>query len=340
MRAEAGDTASLDEEHVVGQRDRRRTRRDRDDGAGQHAREPGEDAGFGRGVDARGGVVEHQQLGLTRERAGQGDALALPAGQRHSPLSDHCRPAVRQVVDELVHLRDRRRSRDRVVVEAGAEIDVVEHRPGEEERLLEHQRDRAANLSVGKRVERDAAEGDRPLVGQDQTVEHRHERALSRARCADDRDDPTGRDRHVEVVEHVARVLVAERDVVEAHCERTGRQRRHGCARDTEVAGPIDLTGQHAAHSVVTGHRPRQVAEHEPDEPQRPHHEPEQRDEADDLAGGRRALRHPPRAEGDEEDGGERRQRVEHRVEPGPQHRDVDVRVAQPLGLDREARGL
>ena len=135
-------------------------------------------------------------------------------------------------------------------------------------------------------------------------------------------------------------VLVAERHVVEAHRERTARQRRRGRARDTEVAGPVHFTGQHRADAIVSGHRPRQVAEHEADEPQRPDHEPEQRHEADDLAGRRSALRDPPRAERDEQDRGERRQRVEHRVEPGPQHRDVDVRIAEPLGLDREAGSL
>ena len=48
----------------------------------------GEDAGLGGGVDGGGGVVENENAGPGEEGAGQGDALALPAGEGEASLAD------------------------------------------------------------------------------------------------------------------------------------------------------------------------------------------------------------------------------------------------------------
>ena len=136
------------------------------------------------------------------------------------------------------------------------------------------------------------------------------------------------------------RFLVPERHLVEAHRQRPRGNRGRTGADDAEVTSSVDLAGEHRPDAVVAGDRPRQVAEHEPDQPQRPHHEPEERDEADDVARSDRARRHTPCAEGDEQDRRERRQGVEHRVEARSEHRHPDVRVAQALGFGGEPRRL
>ena len=91
-----------------------------------------------------------EELRLTSQRSGERHPLALSTGEHDAALADGRRPTVRKVIDELVNLRDRGRAGDGVVVEPRSEVDVVEHRPGEQERLLEHEGDGAAQLVVGQ----------------------------------------------------------------------------------------------------------------------------------------------------------------------------------------------
>ena len=55
-----------------------------------------EDGRLGLGVDGREGIVEHQDLGLPHQRAGQRDALLLPARELHAALADDGVEAVGQ----------------------------------------------------------------------------------------------------------------------------------------------------------------------------------------------------------------------------------------------------
>ena len=66
----------------------------------------GVDGLLGRGVDGRGGVVEHQHPRVGEDGPGQGHALALPARERHAPLADHRVVRLGQRVDEPVRRRD------------------------------------------------------------------------------------------------------------------------------------------------------------------------------------------------------------------------------------------
>ena len=49
-----------------------------------------------RGVDRRGGVVEHQDRGVGEHRPRDGDALALATREREPALADHGVVAVRR----------------------------------------------------------------------------------------------------------------------------------------------------------------------------------------------------------------------------------------------------
>src|SRR5579885_328730 len=56
-------------------------------------------------VDGAGGVVENQDARVGEQGAGDGDALALAAGERDAALADHRLIAFLEAEDELVRLR-------------------------------------------------------------------------------------------------------------------------------------------------------------------------------------------------------------------------------------------
>ncbi|RKS09173.1 hypothetical protein DFP74_4903 [Nocardiopsis sp. Huas11] len=53
-------------------------------------------------IEGGRGLVQEQDRGPLEQRAGQGDALALPTGERGSPFADPGVPAVGQALDDLV----------------------------------------------------------------------------------------------------------------------------------------------------------------------------------------------------------------------------------------------
>ena len=93
------------------------------------------DAVLGLDVDARGGVVEDQDARVHDQRAGDGDALTLSAGQRQPALADDRLVAVGQGADERVGLGAPRGGAHLLVGRSGrpkrmfSEI-VVENRKG------------------------------------------------------------------------------------------------------------------------------------------------------------------------------------------------------------------
>ena len=56
------------------------------------------------GVNGRGSVVKDQHAGVGQERPGQGQSLALAAGEGHAPFAHGCLVALSQFADELVGL--------------------------------------------------------------------------------------------------------------------------------------------------------------------------------------------------------------------------------------------
>ena len=100
---------------------------------------------LGVGVDRRQTVVEQQQTRPPQHRPGQRHALPLTARQRHAALAHQGVEAVRQQLEVLLQAGDPRR-----LEHLGAarlrppEGDVLGHRDGEQDRLLGHEADRAA----------------------------------------------------------------------------------------------------------------------------------------------------------------------------------------------------
>ncbi len=60
---------------------------------------------FGGAVDGAGRVVQDQDARVGQEGAGDGEALALPARERHAALADHGLVAFGKACDKLVRLR-------------------------------------------------------------------------------------------------------------------------------------------------------------------------------------------------------------------------------------------
>ena len=115
-----------------------------------HLGERGADLVLLRRVDGRGRVVEDQHARVGEDRAGDRQPLALAAREREAVLAEQRVVAVGQLADEVVgagELARRARSRSCVGVALAAargEREVLPHRVAEEERLLEHEPDLAA----------------------------------------------------------------------------------------------------------------------------------------------------------------------------------------------------
>ncbi len=94
-------------------------------------------------LDGGGRLVQDEDLRVGEEGARDADPLPLPAGEPHAAFPDLRLPAVRKLfLDELERVRRGRRLAR--VLERGVPAgvpDVLQHRPAEEERLLEHHPD-------------------------------------------------------------------------------------------------------------------------------------------------------------------------------------------------------
>ena len=110
-----------------------------------------------RGIERRRGVVEQQRRRTADQRPGEGDALPLTAAETDAALADDRVEAIGEVVDERSLGSEQRRRGSRSSLDIAAHGDVVAHRAGEQERLLEDQH--AALLG----------HGDRAVVDGDQT---------------------------------------------------------------------------------------------------------------------------------------------------------------------------
>ena len=106
MRTLRGDTPLLEDDDLVGKRDRREPVGDDEcrAAAGELIQSAG-DAALRGGVDAGGGVVEDQDARVLEQRPRDRDALALPTRKRVASLADSRVIALRQVVDELLGAR-------------------------------------------------------------------------------------------------------------------------------------------------------------------------------------------------------------------------------------------
>ena len=92
-------------------------------------------------VERRRRFVEHQHRRLVVERARDRDALPLATRQTRAALADARVHSVRQLLDELVQLRQRARAREPLLVDeriGDTKGDVAAERVVEQVRILRH----------------------------------------------------------------------------------------------------------------------------------------------------------------------------------------------------------
>ena len=148
VRALFDDAAAVEHHQPVHPRDGGEPVRDGDHGLAGHQRvEARLDRGLDLAVERGGGLVEHQDRRVLQDHAGDGDALALAAGQLDAALADMgvvAAPAapVLQLEDEVVGLRLLRRGDDLGLGGVGLAVaDVVADRAVQQRGVLRHHRD-------------------------------------------------------------------------------------------------------------------------------------------------------------------------------------------------------
>ena len=194
----------IEQHHAVGERDRGRTVGDDDRRPTRHhLAQRGADLVLLRGVHRRRGVVEDQHARVGEHRARDGDALTLAARERVAVLADHRLVPVGQRLDEVGRARERGGAAHLVEVRLGVgERDVLAHAVAEQERVLEHDADRAANVAEVEVAHVDAVEQHASLVDVVEARDQPGDRGLP-ARGGTDQRDRLARPQHeVEALEH------------------------------------------------------------------------------------------------------------------------------------------
>lgn len=168
------------------------------------------------GVDGGGGIVQEEQPGVGQEGAGERDALALAAGQGQALLADLGVVPGGQGFDEPLGLGGAGGGPDLLLVRVGASVgEVGADRVGEEERVLGHQADRAAQGGVRQLAHVVAADADGAAVGVVEAGQEQRDGGLAAAGGADEGDGLALLDPQREPVQDGPLGVVAEADVLE-----------------------------------------------------------------------------------------------------------------------------
>ena len=226
-RALGGDAPVLEHDHLVGQRDRGHAVRDHERGAAlHHLGKRLLDRALGRGVHAGGGVVQDQHARRRQQRAGDGHALALAAGQGQAALADQRLVAVRKAGDHLGQAGPGRGLGHVLVRGVRSRVgDVVAQRGAEQERVVGHQGDLVAQRLQVHVADVDSVDRDLPLIDVVQAWDEHDQRGLARAGGADHGHRPAGGHVQVDLAEYLGvRAVVAERHPAHAHVPAAGRQ--------------------------------------------------------------------------------------------------------------------
>src|SRR5690606_11839596 len=220
------------------------------------ALEPGEDLRFDLGVDGAGGVVEDEQAGVAGEGAGEGDPLALAAGEAGAALAEFGVQAVLEVADELVGPGGGQSLPDAGVVDALAvERDVGADGVVEDEGNLLDQRGGGGEGGGGEFAQVDAVEPDRAPGGVDEPGGQVGQGRLARAGGADERDGLAGFDGEGHVAQRLGAVRVGVGHRVEFEAGGAG-------ALEFALAvGHVAGGGQDAVDAAAADHGGGEVAE-------------------------------------------------------------------------------
>src|SRR6185312_5912157 len=188
------------------------------------------DDAFALVVECAGRLIEDQDARIGDERAGDGDALALPAGQGRSAFADDGVVALGKLQDEIMRTREAGRRDDALHRHRGiGERDIVAHRAVEQHVLLQDHADLAAQPGGVGHHEVHAVDQYAPALRDVEPLYQLGDRALARARWPDDADRLAGGEIEGDIVQDFLPVdAIAEGDVIEADIATDRRQRGTG----------------------------------------------------------------------------------------------------------------
>ena len=173
-----------------------------------------------RVVQRRGAVVQNENFRIAHERAGDGQALPLAAGEVLAALRDlGIQPALAGR-DKFCRLRGLERDLQlgiRCVLLAPAEI--LRDGPGKQDGLLRHDADLAAQLPGRIVAHVDAVDKDTSIRRVIEAGDEIDERGLSGARAADDTDGLPAPHAEAQAGQRLrSRAAIAQRDIFEHDC--------------------------------------------------------------------------------------------------------------------------
>src|SRR5262249_3317540 len=190
---------------------RRRAGGDRNDGP--PAYEPAQrvaDPLLAVGIERRRRLVEQQDRRILEERAGDRDALALPARQLDAAVSDDGVEALGHALDEVAARRDRRPQQLLVRRLGPAVADVLGDRTVEQRSLLRDHRDRLAQAFLGDAGDVLPVDQDAPALRIVEALQQREKRRLAGAGRTDDADVLARLQAQVEILEDRVAVGILE----------------------------------------------------------------------------------------------------------------------------------
>ncbi len=184
----------LDDEDLVGAADGGEAVGDDEGGAALHeVVQAVLDEGFGFGVEGAGGFVEDEDAGVGEDGAGDGDALALAAGELDAALADDGVVLLREALGELVDAGDAAGFHDLLFGGLrAAEEDVLADGAVEEEGLLEDDAELLAVADEADGGEVDAVDEDLAAGGGVEAADEPDDGGLTGAGGADEGGDGAG----------------------------------------------------------------------------------------------------------------------------------------------------
>mmetsp|Transcript_47370 Transcript_47370/g.88270 ORF Transcript_47370/g.88270 Transcript_47370/m.88270 type:complete len:371 (-) Transcript_47370:394-1506(-) len=189
-------------------------------------------------VQGAGGLVQEQDLGTVDEGARDGDALLLPARETVPAVTHLGVVSLRQLHDEVMGVRHGGRPLHVFAGGVGGAVeDVLLHRSRKQHRLLPHQADVLAQPAHAELFQRNAVQGDLPLLGVVEALHQLDRRGLAGARRPNQRNG--GARLHHKVVPATHRDLRAG-GVPEVHVVELDLPSRAGDF-DAVVGGGVDL---------------------------------------------------------------------------------------------------
>src|ERR1700730_9568306 len=216
----------------------------------RHALEIGVDQRLTLRIERRGRLVEDHQPGIDDQRARDGDALALAAGEIGRALLDPRLITLGQTFDELLGACEPGRAHGVLEIEARPPgQDVVLHGAAEEEVLLQHDAEALAQMPQVDLAQIRPVDPHRARIVAVDPHEQAGDRGLTGARAADQAEHRARRDGETDLVERRGlRAFIFEGHIFEA--DRTLEFRPQALVQRAllglAVEYPPDLRERHA----------------------------------------------------------------------------------------------